>query len=319
MKTKEEILKLWSPLPGEYGEYFSINGSSVAGAQANKLIIWENGEKKVEARATMQCGSYPRWTESGIFWNDNFLNPESGRIYSMDVIKKDFFETPSMPDPTLKTSAGYKPVTFAWSPRADFFLISAEGFDRNGIHHSKLFLLDADGNLKLNLWDGRDFAPKSICVTSEYIITGTRDLMIFDTDGRILYILPGDLLSQRIHISEDEKILLLQTYKSVTILEIETWRKKGVLDGPCLNAALSPDGTLIYTIDFKGTLHAGLATDPRKMIAVPAPGKMVTVDAGNEYAVGAFASGAPVRWILKKELDNYILENLSLKQETINN
>jgi hypothetical protein len=309
MKTEQDILNLWSPLPGEYGEYFSIHESAVAGVQADRFILWKNGEKKFEARTPIECGSYPRWTSSGIFWNDNRLDPESNNVYNLGIMKKDFFENPVMPDPTLKVSSGYKPVTFAWSVNSDFFLISVEGFDTERISHSRLLLLDQDGSLKNILWDGKDFAPKAICINSEYIIAGTRDTMIFKTDGKRAGILPGDLISQRIHLSEDGKLLLIQNYLSITLWETGSWKRKGIIKGPWLNAALSPDGKMIYAIDFRGNLNAALVSDHSETIKpVPAPGPMTTIDAGKEYIVGSFAHGAPVRWARKMDLDNSIIK-----------
>lgn len=309
MKTEQDIMNLWTPLPGEYGEYFSIYETAVAGVQADRFILWKNGEKTFEARTPVQCGSYPRWTCSGIFWNDNRLDPESNNVTNLGIMHKDFFENTVMPDPTVKVASGFKPVTFAWSVESDFFLASLEGFDSKGVSHSRLLLLAQDGSLKNILWDGRDFAPKAICINSEYIIAGTRDTMIFKTDGKPAGILPGDLISQRLHLSEDGKLLLIQNYQSIILWETGCWKRRGIIKGPWLNATLSPDGKMIYAIDFSGNLNAAIISDSvEAMKLVPSPGPMATIDAGKEYVVGSFALGDPVRWAMKTELDNSIIK-----------
>ena len=310
MKTEKDIRNIWTPLPGDTGEYFSIKESSVAGVQANRFIMWQNGEKKFEARTSLECGSYPMWTNSEIFWNDNRFDLENNNVYNLGIMKQDFFENPVMPDSCKKINSGYKPVTFAWSVETDFFLVSVEGFDSKGSSHSRLLLLSKNGTLKNVLWDGSDFAPKAICINSEYIIAGTRDTMIFKTDGKPAGVLPGDLVPQRIHISENGKLLLIQNYGSIILWETGSWETKGSIKGPWLNATMSPDGKMIYAIDFKGNLHAALVSDSiETMKPVPAPGPMATIDAGNEYIVGSFAHGDPVRWTVKGDLDDSIIKN----------
>lgn len=311
MKTEQDIRNLWTPLPGEYGEYFTINGTVIASVQANRFIIWKDGKKKYEILSSTGCGSYPLTIGSMIYWNDNCMDIETGDMHSLKILTKDFFENTVIPDPAVKVNSGYKPVTFAWSPESDFFLVSVEGFDSKGISHSRLLLLDQDGSLKFILWDGIDFAPKAVCITTEYIIAGTRDTMIFETDGKLLGTLPGELVSQRINISENGKLLFIQTYESITLWETGCWKRKGIIKGPWLNAALSPDGTMIYAIDFKGNLNAALISDSIEIMKpVPTPGPMATIDAGKEYIVGSFARGDPVRWAPKQDMDSSINKNL---------
>jgi hypothetical protein len=311
MNTEQDIMNLWTPLPGEYGEFFTIHGSAVAGVQADRFILWQNGEKSFEVRTSMECGSYPRWADSTIFWNDNKLNIENKNFKSLNIMKKDFFENPIMPDPTMKVNSGYKPVTFAWSVESDFFLVSVEGFDSKGGSHSRLLLLNSDGTLKNILWDGRDFAPRAICINSEYIIAGTRDIMIFKTDGKPAGLLPGELVPQRMHISENGKLLLVQNHESIILWETGCWKRKGIIEGPWLNASLSPDGKMIYAIDFRGNLNVALFSDSvETMKPLPVPGPMATIDAGREYIVGSFARGDPVRWAPKHDIDSSIIKHI---------
>jgi hypothetical protein len=311
MKTEQYIRNLWTPLPGDYGEFFSIHGKAVAGVQADRFILWKNGEKQFEALTSFECGSYPRWSDSMIFWNDNRLDLERNTVYNLGITKKDFFENPVVPDPMVNVNSGFKPVTFAWSVESDFFLVSVEGFDSKGISHSRLLLADQDGSLRNILWDGRDFAPKAICINSEYIIAGTRDTMIFKTDGKLTSVLPGDLVPQRIHLSENGKLLFIQNYESIELWETGSWERRGIIKGPWLNATMSPDGKMIYAIDFRGNLNAALVSDTTEtMKPVPATDPMATIDTGNEYIVGSFAQGDPVRWALKEDFDSSIIQNL---------
>lgn len=307
MKTEKDILSLWTPLPGEYGEYFTIKDISVAGVQANRFILWQNGEIKFETRTSMQCGSYPRWANNGIFWNDNRLDLQSNNFFSLDIMKKEYFENRVIPNPAVKIYSGYKPVTFAWSVNSDFFIVSAEGADSNGNLHSKLLMLNRDGTLANILWEGSDLAPRAVCINSEYIIAGTRDILIFKTDGKPAGSLPGELLAQRIQFSENGKLVMIQDYESVILLEPGSWKIMGSIAGPWLNATLGPDGKMIYAIDFNGNLNVALITDSIETFRqVPVPDPMATIDAGNDYIVGSFAHGDPVRWVKKNELDNSI-------------
>lgn len=311
MKTEQDIRNLWTSLPGEYGEFFSIHENAVAGVQANRFILWQDGKKKYEARSSIECGSYPRWADSEIYWNDNRLDLESGNVYNLDIKRKDFLENPDMPDPSLKIGTGYRPVTFAWSPSADFFLLSVEGTDKNGMAHSRVLLLEKDGSLRNTLWEGHDFAPKAACINSEYIIAGTREPVIFNTSGKLLVKLPGEMIPQRIHISDNASILLIQTYKSIILWETGSWSRKRVIEGPWLNAALSQDGEMIYAVDFKGKLSAAPVSDTFDVLKeIPAPSPIATIDAGSEYIIASFAQGDPVRWAIKEDLDSSIIKNL---------
>jgi len=311
MKTEQDIRNLWTPLPGDYGEFFSIHGNAVAGVQANRFIMWQDGEKKYEARSSFECGSYPRWTDSMIFWNDNRLDIMTGKVYNLDVMKKDFLENPDIPDLSAKIRTGYRPVTYAWSPHADFFILSVEGTDKNGLAHSRVLLLDNDGSLMKILWEGHDFAPIAACINSMYIIAGTREPMIFDNSGKLLMKLSGEMIPQRIHISDNESLILIQTYESITLWEPGTWIMKGSMKGPWLNAALGPDGKMIYVVDFEGKLSAAQVSDGINMMKkVPVPDPIATLDAGSEYIIASFAQGDPVRWAQKEALDSSIIKNL---------
>lgn len=302
---------LWSPLPGAYGEYFSIHGDDVAGVQANRIVVWQNGEIKYEGLSSTECGSYPIWNGSLIYWNDYWIDIETGHLHYIDIMKKGFFENLVIPDPTGKTNTGYRPITCAWSPDADFFIVSMEGFDKTGISHSRVILLDKKGTLRSILWEGNDFAPKAACINREYIILGTRDTTIFNLDGKLLNKLPGELIPQRIHFSENGATLFIQTYESIALWETGTWINIGLLKGPWLNATLSPDAGVIYAIDFGGNLSTAIVSDtigPMKKIPVPAP--LATIDAGTEYLVASFAHGDPVRRALKRDIMGSIIKNL---------
>lgn len=298
---------IWKPLPGSYGEYFSIHGSNVAGTQANRICVWKNGELKYEGFSHQECGSYPLWIGSLIFWNDDLIDIETGNLHCVDIMSKSFIENRDKPDPTGKTNAGYRPLTFAWSPDADFFLVSMEGFDKYGISHSRVLLLDKEGTLKNILWEGNDFAPKSASIDREYIILGSRDIAVFDLEGKLLTKLPGEQIPQRIHISDNRETILIQAYDSITLWRTKTWIKAGMRKGPWLNAALSPDALMIYAIDFAGNLYCAAVTDTiGPMIRIPAPAPLATVDAGTEYLVASFAQGDPVRWAPKIEIDSIV-------------
>jgi hypothetical protein len=311
MMMRQDPTSIWKPLPGYYGEFFSVQGKAVAGVQANRFIVWQDGEKKYEVLSSIECGSYARWSGSVIFWNDNRLDMQTGKIYNLDIMKRDFLENPDMPVPSVTTGTGYRPVTCAWAPHADFFVVSAEGSDKNSMAHSRVLLLEIDGSLKKNLWEGYDFAPKALCINGDYIIAGTREPMIFDHDGELLFKLPGELISQRIHISDSGSILLIQTYESVTLWETGTWIRKDIIKGPWLNAALSPDGDLVYAVSFEGKLFLAPVSDTIgeiQELAIPAP--IATVDAGSEYIIASFAREEPVRWALKKDLESSLIKNL---------
>jgi hypothetical protein len=310
MRTEQDIMNLWTPLPGDYGEFFSIHGKAIAGVQANRFILWQEGEKKYEVRSSYECGSYPRWADSMIFWNDSRLDIVTGNVYSLDIMNKDFLENTDMPDPSGRIMRGYRPVTYAWSPNSDLFILSVEGTDKNGMAHSRVLLLDKDGSLLNNLWEGHDFAPVAACINSEYIIAGTREPRIFDKSGKLVIKLPGEMIPQRIHISDNGSVILIQTYESITLWESGTWIRKGYIKGPWLNAALDSDGKMIYVVDFEGKLNAARVSDSiDAMKKIPAPAPIATVDSGSEYIIASFAQGDPVRWALKEELDNLIIKN----------
>lgn len=307
MTIDQSSQALWRPLSGSYGEYFSIHGNNVAGVQANRISVWQNGVLRFEGISTWQCGGYPLCHGSNIFWNNNMVDIGTENPESIDIMKKGFFENTERSDPTGKVNAGYHPVTFAWSPDADSFLVSVEGYDRSGISNSRVMLLDKESSLISNLWEGHDFAPKAAIITSEYIILGTRNTSIFDLNGKLLTQLLGEQIPQRIHISENGEILLIQTHESITLWSTKTWAQTGFVKGPWLNAALSPNAQIIYAIDFRGILYGTIVSDstcPMKIIEDSEP--MATIDAGNDYLVASFAHGDPVRWALKRDIDSII-------------
>lgn len=302
--TKEKgVSEIWTPLPGADGEYFAIHGNYIAGAQANRLTVWYNGEKIVERSSSVACNSYPVWKDDLVFWNDSQININSGRQFRLSKMEEIFSEDLGLNLPSEKKE-GHRPVTCAWSPDACFFLLTMEGYRNEKVPHSKALLLDNEGIFKSILWEGYDFAPKAACIGKERIVLGTRGTTIFDLNGRLLATLASDLLPQRIHMAGDGSLLFIQTYETITLWNTGTWSMKGIVKGPWLNATLSPDGGTIYAIDFGGNLFVANISDtigPMKEIPVPDP--LATIDAGMEYIVASFAKGDAIRWVLRKELD----------------
>lgn len=308
MKTEQDIQSLWTPLPGESGEFFSIHGSSVASVQANMFILYQDGKKKFEYRASTECGSYPVWLDSMIYWNENRLDLNTLKVQNLDKTKDDFLNNSDIPYPGGNGRTGNRPVTYAWSPLGDHFLMSEEGTDNNGKADSRLLLMKNDCSLLKILWEGSDFAPIAACISGGYIIAGTRQPMIFNSSGNLIVTLPGELIPKRIHISETGSTLFIQTYDSITLWETGTWIKKGIIKGPWLNAAMSHDGKMVYAIDFGGKLNIAAIQDeigPMKKIVTP--DLLATVDAGAEYIVASFANGDPVRWALRFDLDSLVI------------
>jgi hypothetical protein len=303
---RQSPLDLWRPLPGSYGEYFSIHGNYIAGVQAKRISVWLNGELQFEGISSWECCGYPLQIGSKIFWNNNIVDVGSEKPECIDILKE-LYENTEIPDPAVNVFAGYHPVTFAWSPHADLFLVSEEGQDQSGISTSRVLLIDLEASVRNILWEGNDFAPKAALVTNEYIIFGTRNISIFDLKGNFLTRLPGEQIPQRIHGSQNGEILLIQTYELITIWRTETWVQIGRIKGPWLNAALSPDAKIIYAIDFAGIMYGTTISEtdsPMKIIDAPAP--LATIDAGEEYLVASFSQGDPVRYAPRRDIDSII-------------
>jgi hypothetical protein len=304
---RQSSLDLWQPLPGSYGEYFSIHGNCIAGVQAKRISVWVNGELRFEGISSLECGGYPLHLGSEIFWNNNMVDVGQEKPECTELILKGLFENTEMPDPAGNMFSGYHPVTFAWSPHADLLLVSEEGKYQSGISTSRVILLDPEASKHCILWEGSDFAPKAALITGEYIIFGTRDISIFDLRGNLLTLIPGEQIPQRIHSSQNGEILLIQTYELITLWRTKTWTLIGRIKGPWLNAALSPDAEIIYAIDFSGIMYGTTISEtdsPMKIIEAPAP--LATIDAGEEYLVASFAQGEPVRYAPRKEIDTII-------------
>jgi hypothetical protein len=298
---------LWRPLPGSYGEYFLIHGNDIAGVQAKRISIWQKGELSFEGISTWECGGYPLYLGTKIFWNNYLVDMASKKSECIDILKNRLSENTEIPDPTGSAGAGYHPVTFAWSPLADLFVLSEEGFDQSGNSNSRVTLLDMETLGQNVIWEGNDFAPKSVLITNEYIILGTRYISIFDLKGNLLTQLPGEQIPKRIHSSQNGEILLVQTHELITVWSTKTWKQIGRVKGPWLNAALSPDAEIIYAIDFSGILYATpISKDDNTMKILETPAPLATIDAGEEYLVASFAQGEPVRYAFRRDIDSLI-------------
>jgi hypothetical protein len=304
---RQSSLDLWQPLPGSYGEYFSIHGNCIAGVQANRISVWMNGELRFEGISSQECGGYPLHLGSKIFWNNNMVDVGPEKPECIELLKKGIFENSEIPDPAGNAFSGHHPVTFAWSPHADLLLVSEERHDQSGVSTSRVMFLDLETSVHRILWEGNDFAPKAALITSEYIIFGTRNISVFDLRGNLLTRIPGEQIPQRIHSSKNGEILLIQTHELITLWRTKTWTQIGRIKGPWLNAALCPDADIIYAIDFSGIMYGTTISEtdsPMKIIETPAP--LATIDAGEEYLVASFAQGDPVRYAPRRDIDTII-------------
>ena len=306
MKKEEFARELWRPLPGNSGEYFAVHDNCIAGAQANRLTVWCDEEKVFEGYSPVSCDGYPQWKANSVFWNNSFIDLRERQQFPLANLEETVLGVTEKDLHPVKPNRK-RAVTFAWSPDAERFLYTVEDNSDTPDSKSQAMLSDKDGGNQRLLWEGQDFAPRSACIGENRIALGTRNPMIFDREGKLLKTLPGDLLPERIHLSEDGAVLFVQTYESVTLWHTESWQVKAVVKGPWLNAALSPGGGTLYAIDFEGNLYTGDLLDERSPVKkIPVPDPLTTVDAGEEWLVAGFARGHAVRRASRKDIDLFL-------------
>jgi hypothetical protein len=306
MKKEEFARELWKPLPGNSGEYFSVRDNCIAGAQANRLTVWCDENKVFEGYSPVSGDGYPRWKANSVFWNNSRIDLGEGIQFPLadleDSVPGFAGKNGHPEEPNTK-----RPVTFAWSPDAERFLYTLQNNSYDPDSKAQALLSDKDGNNKRLLWEGRDFAPRSACIGETRIVLGTRRPMVFDREGNLLETLDGNLLPERIHLSEDGSLLFVQTYESVTLWQTDPWKPWAVIKGPWLNAALGPEAGTLYAIDFEGNLYtAGLQEERTPLKKIPVPGPLTTIDAGAEWLVAGFAKGEPVRRASRKAVDLFL-------------
>jgi hypothetical protein len=306
MKKEAFARELWKPLPGNSGEYFAVQDNCIAGAQANRLTVWCEEEKVFEGYAPVSCDGYPQWKADSVFWNNSRVDLRERQRFPLADWKDTVFGVAEKFALSVKPNMK-RPVTFAWSPDAENFLYTVEDNSDAPDSKAQALLSDKDGSNQRLLWEGKDFAPRSACIGENRIALGTRNPMIFDREGKLLETLAGDLLPERIRLSEDGSVLFVQTYESVTLWHTESWQVKAVVKGPWLNAALSPGGGTLYAIDFEGNLYTGDLLDERGSLRkIPIPDPLTTIDAGEEWLVAGFAKGDAVRRASRKDIDLFL-------------
>jgi len=306
MKKEAFARELWKPLPGNSGEYFAVQDNCIAGAQANRLTVWCEEEKVFEGYAPVSCDGYPQWKADSVFWNNSRIDLRERQRFPLADLKDTVFGVAERFALSVKPNMK-RPVTFAWSPDAENFLYTVEDNSDAPDSKAQALLSDKDGCNQRLLWEGKDFAPRSACIGENRIALGTRNPMIFDREGKLLETLAGDLLPERIRLSEDGSVLFVQTYESVTLWHTKSWQVKAVIKGPWLNAALSPGAGTLYAIDFEGNLYTADLLDERNPLKkIPVPDPLTTVDAGEEWLVAGFARGDAVRRASRKGIDLFL-------------
>lgn len=306
IKNEMRAFDFWKSLPGTGGEYFSLHDDCIAGAQANRLTVWCGEDKVFEGYSPVACDGYPCWKADSVFWNNNRINLLERRQLPLENLKETVYGIADR-DPDPAKTMMQRAVAFAWSPDAESFLFTAElNSDATG-RRARAVLSDKNGKDEKLLWEGNDFAPGSACIGKKWIVLGTRNIMIFDTGGKLIKTLPGDLLPKRIHMAEDESVLFVQTYESIKIWHTGSWLLKAVIKGPWLNAALSPGAGTMYAVDFEGNLYTVDLLDERGSLRkIPVPDPLTTVDAGEEWLVAGFARGHAVRRASRKDIDLFL-------------
>jgi hypothetical protein len=303
MKNEEFARRLWKPLPGNSGEYFAVHDNCIAGAQANRLTIWCDEEKVFEGYSPVSCDGYPQWKADSVFWNSSCVNLRERRQFPLTNLERSVLGVEEN-DALLVKPNGKRQVAFAWSPDAERFLYTVEDNSDTRDPKAQAFLSDMEGGSQRLLWEGQDFAPRTACIGKSRVALGTRNPMIFDREGQLLETLRGDLLPERIHLSEDGSMLFVQTYEAVTLWHTESWKAKAVIKGPWLNAAWSSGSGKVYAIDFAGNLYTADLLDPGSQLKkIPVPDPLTTIDAGEEWLIAGFAKGDAVRRAFRKDID----------------
>jgi hypothetical protein len=306
MNRKKSARDLWKPLPGNSGEYFSVHGHCIAGAQSNRLTVWCNEDKVFEGYAPVSCDGYPLWKADSVFWNDSRIDLRERQLVPLGNLKENILGVPES-DAHPATPNGKRPVSFAWSPDAEYFLYTAEDSSDTPDPKAQAFFSEKDGSGEKLLWEGYDPVPHSACIGENWMVLGTRNPMVFDREGKLLQTLPGGMLPKRIHLSNDGTVLSIQTHESVTLWHTDSWQVKAVIKGPWLNAAMSPGGGTLYAIDFEGYLYTGDLLDERSELRkIPVPAPLTTIDAGEEWLVAGFAKGNAVRRASRKAIDVFL-------------
>jgi hypothetical protein len=306
MKKEEFARRLWKPLPGNSGEYFSFHDNCIAGAQANRLTVWCDEEKVFEGYSPVSCDGYPQWKADVVFWNSSCVNLRERLQSPLTNLQRSIFGVEEKGTLPVKPN-GKRQVAFAWSPGAERFLYTVEDNSDTRDPKAQAFLSDVEGSNQRLLWEGQDFAPRAACIGKNRVVLGTRNPMIFDREGTLLETLSGDLLPKRIHLAEDESVLFVQTYQSATLWHTEPWKMKAAIKGPWLNAALSPEAGTVYAIDFEGNLYAAdLRNERNPLKKIPVPDPLNSIDAGKEWLVAGFAKGDAVRRASRMAIDGLL-------------
>ncbi len=292
--TQDFIIGPWTTIPVGYGEDFAIKGTNIAGAQGNRLSIRTAAGNIKEIWSPRKESGYPRWIGPNVYWGDGWVDAESGDHVHISEIEKAFIEGTSISS-TINGPANYTPVTYAWAPDGSFVLASL-GWIGKGSAASRVILIDKNGTIRSNLWEGYELAPKAAWVGKHWIAVGTRDPSVYDLNGTLVTSLGGKLMPERIEADEKETVLLIHSYDGVTFWNTQNWKKMAVIDGAWLDASISPGGETAALIDFEGRLFiTGIRDEKATLNRVEHTDPLASVSIGRDCLVAAFSTGDPVR------------------------
>jgi hypothetical protein len=297
MKLQEQRIgnDRWKTLPGSYGKDFAFYEAYIAGAQDNRLLVWQQDELVAEVYSPGTRSGFPRWAGGVIFWADGWMDPVSGEYNRISAMEQ-HLTGPAIAIPA-SMQGRYTPLTYVWSPDAAWVLVSLCWTGGGTPLPPLLRTLNRDGTRRVDLSLVPDSPPQVAWVAKEWIALGTREPAIFNPAGQVERTLTGNLPPRGMEADAKENRLLVHGYDRIAVWDTRDWSLVDILPGSWIDAALAPSGDLLLAVDFDGNIHCAAITGKKiETVKKMIPSDPVTaISISENLVVASFAMGNPVR------------------------
>jgi len=275
----------WTPLATGHTGRLALRGECVAAATLDRLGVWRAPDALPRAAVSpVRAPGWPVIGETGVHWGPGRLDLASGEFATADGL--------------LALCDHGRRVPQAWAWRDDglqvLLCVAATGPGRDG--GTRALLADAEGHAITELRHDAEAAAAAACLGRAVAVVGSARASVHGPDGRLRYRLDNPTPALRLVLCANESMLLLVESGRLSLHEAAGGDLRARWQGAWIDAAPSPDGRLLLSLDVQGrlsVLDAHDTTAPPRHLAADDPAQAVAADA--THLVAAFARGTALR------------------------
>jgi hypothetical protein len=272
----------WSALDGGTGTVLAVAGEVAIAAQLGTLTVWSDGEPAVTIHAEVPNPARPRVVGRRVHWGPHVVDLDNG--------------THDRLVPTGDVLPGYAQTAHAWARGGDAAMVAGRWTDPAGHPRAVAALVDGDGARPTMIWEAREDAPVALWVGDATGVVGTRSPEVVDRAGRLVRVLTGTSAPFRIDGDGAGARLLVAEHATLGVWNLADGELLGRCSGTFVDAALTPDGRRVVTVDFSGRMRVhAVAPELPLVTELDSDDPALAVAVTDDRIVAAFAAMPAIR------------------------